>query len=381
MPVAVPGSRPQSVTTVSPHRRPVAGRCRTTWPTGATAPLLGSARPHRAGLTGELDGRVGLGLQVEPPGRLRVRPAVHRQRDQVRAVLDVPDDDAAGPASAAARRRQPQRAPAVRPGAPQPHPATGDPVDRAVGRPGETDDEARRKPRTTLAGVGHTGSLPATVGPFASQPGRPIAGRVALPGRPGGWKHSRDIAVTTRYEAVAVDRQMVARTVHELRAALPEADELLAGLLRVAEATRTALEVDGAGLTLVHEDGLPRSVAATDTTTELLEQVQHDFGDGPIYRPMPRTGRSASRIWGPRPAGCASTPWSAGSLSAAWSASRSASPASRWGPWTSTASIRGPGPPTSWRRWPSSRSWPGSWSTPRWSWPAPSWRWPSCSRP
>src|SRR5215216_6197247 len=56
MPVAVPGSRPQSVTTVSPHRRPVAGRCRTTWPTGATAPLLGSARPHRAGLTGELDG-------------------------------------------------------------------------------------------------------------------------------------------------------------------------------------------------------------------------------------------------------------------------------------------------------------------------------------
>jgi hypothetical protein len=34
------------------------------------------------------------------------------------------------------------------------------------------------------------------------------------------------------------------RTVSELRAALLEADDLLAGLLRVAEATRTVLGVD-----------------------------------------------------------------------------------------------------------------------------------------
>jgi hypothetical protein len=77
---------------------------------------------------------------------------------------------------------------------------------------------------------------------------------------------------------------MVARTVQELRAALPETDDLLAGLLRVAEAARTALEVDGAGLTLVHEDGLPRWVAATDAAMELLEQVQHDFGEGPYLQ-------------------------------------------------------------------------------------------------
>jgi GAF domain-containing protein len=83
---------------------------------------------------------------------------------------------------------------------------------------------------------------------------------------------------------VAVDRQMVARTVQELRAALPEADDLLAGLLRVAEATRTVLEVDGAGLTLVHEDGPPRWVAATDAAMELLEQIQHDFGEGPYLQ-------------------------------------------------------------------------------------------------
>jgi GAF domain-containing protein len=83
---------------------------------------------------------------------------------------------------------------------------------------------------------------------------------------------------------VAVDRQMVARTIRELRAALPEADDLLVGLLRVAEATRTVLEVDGAGLTLVHEGGLPRWVAATDAAMELLEQVQHDFGEGPYLQ-------------------------------------------------------------------------------------------------
>jgi len=83
---------------------------------------------------------------------------------------------------------------------------------------------------------------------------------------------------------VAVDRQMIARTVQELRVALPEADDLLAGLLRVAEATRTVLEVDGAGLTLVHADGPPRWVAATDAAMELLVQVQHDFGEGPYLQ-------------------------------------------------------------------------------------------------
>jgi GAF domain-containing protein len=76
---------------------------------------------------------------------------------------------------------------------------------------------------------------------------------------------------------------MVARTVKELRATVPAAD-VLAGLLRVAQATRAVLEVDGAGLTLVHEDGLPRWVAATDAAMELLEQVQHDFGEGPYLQ-------------------------------------------------------------------------------------------------
>jgi signal transduction protein with GAF and PtsI domain len=78
-----------------------------------------------------------------------------------------------------------------------------------------------------------------------------------------------------------VDGQLVARTVGELRATLPRAGDLLAGLGRVVEATRTVVGVDGTGLTLAHEDGRPRWVAVSDAAMELLEQVQHDFGEGP----------------------------------------------------------------------------------------------------
>jgi signal transduction protein with GAF and PtsI domain len=80
---------------------------------------------------------------------------------------------------------------------------------------------------------------------------------------------------------MAVDGQLVAQTVGELRATLPQEGDLLARLGRVVEATRTVVGVDGTGLTLVHEDGRPRWVAVSDAAMELLEQVQHDFGEGP----------------------------------------------------------------------------------------------------
>ena len=80
---------------------------------------------------------------------------------------------------------------------------------------------------------------------------------------------------------MTADGQLVARTVAELRATLPQAGDLLAGLQRVVEATRTVVEADGTGLTLIHEDGRPRWVAVSDAAMELLEQVQHDFGEGP----------------------------------------------------------------------------------------------------
>jgi hypothetical protein len=80
---------------------------------------------------------------------------------------------------------------------------------------------------------------------------------------------------------MAVDGQLVARTLGELRATLPQEGDLLASLGRVVEATRTVVGVDGTGLTLAHEDGQPRWVAVSDAAMELLEQIQHDFGEGP----------------------------------------------------------------------------------------------------
>jgi GAF domain-containing protein len=77
-----------------------------------------------------------------------------------------------------------------------------------------------------------------------------------------------------------VNDQLVARTVAELRA-MPDAEDLLARLGRVVEATRTVVGVDGTGLTLTSEDGQPRWVATTDAAMQLLEEVQHDLGEGP----------------------------------------------------------------------------------------------------
>src|SRR5512133_1543660 len=62
---------------------------------------------------------------------------------------------------------------------------------------------------------------------------------------------------------------------------MPDAEDLLAQLGRVVEATRTVVGVDGTGLTLTCEDGRPRWVATTDAAMQLLEEVQHDFGEGP----------------------------------------------------------------------------------------------------
>jgi hypothetical protein len=80
---------------------------------------------------------------------------------------------------------------------------------------------------------------------------------------------------------MTADGQLVARTVGELRATLPQDGDLLVGMQRVVEATRTVVGVDGTGLTLAHEDGQPRWVAVSDAAMELLEQIQHDFGEGP----------------------------------------------------------------------------------------------------
>jgi hypothetical protein len=89
---------------------------------------------------------------------------------------------------------------------------------------------------------------------------------------------------------MVVDRQLLARTVGELRASLPRTGDLLVGLGRVVEATRTVVGVDGTGLTLAHEDGRPRWVAVSDAAMELLE---HGFA-------VPRKA-VRQKVWASRP--------------------------------------------------------------------------------
>lgn len=56
----------------------------------------GWARAHRARmLVGQSNNGVGVRREVEPPGGMALVPAVHRVRDEVWAIFETADDDAA----------------------------------------------------------------------------------------------------------------------------------------------------------------------------------------------------------------------------------------------------------------------------------------------
>jgi hypothetical protein len=80
---------------------------------------------------------------------------------------------------------------------------------------------------------------------------------------------------------MTVDGQVVALAIRELRAMLPKTGGLLVPFQRVVEVIRTVVGVDGARLTLAHEDHQPKWVAITDAAMELLEQIQQDLAEGP----------------------------------------------------------------------------------------------------
>jgi ANTAR domain len=63
---------------------------------------------------------------------------------------------------------------------------------------------------------------------------------------------------------MTVDGQVVALAIRELRAMPPKTGGLLVPFQRVAEAIMTVVGVDGARLTLAHEDHQPKWVATTD---------------------------------------------------------------------------------------------------------------------
>ena len=85
---------------------------------------------------------------------------------------------------------------------------------------------------------------------------------------------------------MTVDGQVVALAIRELRAMLPKTGGLLVPFQRVAEAIRTVVGVDGARLTLAHEDHQPKWVATTDAAMELLEQIQQDLRTASRWDPV-----------------------------------------------------------------------------------------------
>jgi hypothetical protein len=88
-----------------------------------------------------------------------------------------------------------------------------------------------------------------------------------------------------------LDGPAVARALRGLADAAPAPGDLPALLQQLVDTARTVLAADGIGLMLAGEDGQPRSLVTTDAVAELLEQVQQDLGEGPVWLPPPRGSR------------------------------------------------------------------------------------------
>src|SRR6185369_5631261 len=103
----------------------------------------------------ELDRRVGLCLEVEPPRRIALAPAVHRDVHQVVAIGLVAEDRDAFGAGLPPDGVEPHRAPLVWLGGPDAPPAARPSNHRPMDRPGGDDEPERRQERATLRRVGH----------------------------------------------------------------------------------------------------------------------------------------------------------------------------------------------------------------------------------
>src|SRR5205085_9132982 len=99
-------------------------------------------------------------LEVEPPRGMALVPAVHRDRDEVRTVFEVADDDAALLPGFPPDGGEAQRAPAafVRRG-PQ-ESTTTEPVQRAMNAPGGVHEPRRRVFRRPRWRIAHWRHLP-----------------------------------------------------------------------------------------------------------------------------------------------------------------------------------------------------------------------------
>src|SRR5688500_946998 len=120
----------------------------------------GRACAHQAWLlVRQSNDGVRLRLEVEPSRGMALVPAVHRERDKVRTVFEVADDDAALLSGLAPDGGEAQRAPAalVR-GGPHESAAT-EPVQRAMNAPGRVHEPRRRVFRRSGCSIAHWRNL------------------------------------------------------------------------------------------------------------------------------------------------------------------------------------------------------------------------------
>ena len=116
---------------------------------------VGSSSRDTSAPVGEFDVDLRMGLKVQPPGGLTFAPSVHRQSDQVGAVLEIANDHAVLPAGSAPGGDETQSSPLVRLRMPQPQAVTGHTKKSPMGLPEEPDEPAGRKRRFLLGHNSH----------------------------------------------------------------------------------------------------------------------------------------------------------------------------------------------------------------------------------
>ena len=118
-----------------------------------------ASRDHSAAVD-KADACNGIGLEVEPPRRIAISPAVHRHRHQVRTIFDVPEDHAPLLAGTTPGGGQTHGAPTIAPRSPQSDSASCNAVYAPVGGPGEPNKPSGRNPRLLFMFVRHGGPIP-----------------------------------------------------------------------------------------------------------------------------------------------------------------------------------------------------------------------------
>ena len=112
-------------------------------PTAATRDRVGTLSPQS-------NDRIRVCLEIEPPRRVAFVPAVHRECDEVGAVVDVADDDAAFLSGLPSDRREVERTPLALARRRPEQTAPAEPVERAMPTPECVHEPGRRHSRRSI---------------------------------------------------------------------------------------------------------------------------------------------------------------------------------------------------------------------------------------